>query len=329
MEYRKSDKQTRPEISLVVPMYNEEEGMDLFFTRLFAVLVPLGVSFEVVCVNDGSSDSTLEKLHQHHSLDARIRVVSLSRNFGKDIAMTAGLDYCRGKWVIPIDADLQDPPELIPSLYEKALEGFDVVYAVRRSRAGESSVKRASAFWFYRLFVKVTGLNMPRDTGDFRIMHRRVLRALKTVREKHRFMKGLFSWVGYRQTGVFYDRENRAAGSTKWNYWKLWNFAIDGFTSFSIAPLKVASYVGVLVSFLSFGAAVFYAFKTIWLGGDRAPGFPTLIVTITLLGGLQLITLGIIGEYLGRTYNETKKRPLYLVSKTLGIQKLKKRRGVS
>ncbi|MGK7954467.1 MAG: glycosyltransferase family 2 protein, partial [Crocosphaera sp.] len=270
-------------------------------------------------IDDGSQDQTLNCLIDYHRRYPEIKVISLSRNFGKDIALTAGLENAQGKAIIPIDADLQDPPELIEQLIEKWREGYDVVYGKRRSRQGESWFKKTTANAFYRLIGRISTVPIPRDTGDFRLLDRRVVEAIKTMPERTRFMKGLFAWVGFKQTYVLYDRPNRVQGITKWNYWKLWNFALDGITSFSLVPLKVWSYLGLVLSLLAFSYGSFLIIRTIILGID-VPGYASLMVTMLFIGGVQLITLGILGEYLGRIYQETKQRPLYLIRERYGFE---------
>ena len=305
------------ELSVVVPLYCEESNLDRLFERLEKVLSELGMPYEIVCVDDGSHDNTLAGLSQHHKRNSCIKVIALSRNFGKEVALTAGIDYAIGSAVVPIDADLQDPPELISSLVAKWREGYDVVYARRRSREGESWLKKATANSFYRVMEKMSNVPIPRDTGDFRLLDRRVVDVLKQLPERTRFMKGLFAWVGYRQTEVVYDREARHSGETKWNYWRLWNFAIDGIASFSLAPLRIWSYVGVSFAMLSFLYGSFLFLRTLISGSD-VPGYASLMVAILFLGGVQMVSLGILGEYLGRVYEEVKGRPLYLVRDTLG-----------
>lgn len=306
------------EISVVVPLYNEELNIDYLFERLLSVLSRLDMSYEILCVNDGSKDNTIGCLIEHHHQNPRIKVVNLSRNYGKEIALSAGLDYANGNAVIPIDADLQDPPELIAELVEKWREGYDVVYATRRSRQGESWIKRFTANVFYRTIDSLSQVPIPRNTGDFRLLDRRVVDALKRMPERNRFMKGLFAWVGFKQTSVIYDRPSRYKGETKWNYWKLWNFAIDGITSFSFLPLKVWSYVGLLVAIPSFFYASFLVIRTLIFGID-SPGYASIMVTVLFLGGVQLVSLGVLGEYLGRVYEEVKGRPLYLVRESYGF----------
>jgi glycosyltransferase involved in cell wall biosynthesis len=302
-----------PLVSIVVPAYNEAPVLPAFHQRLAAVLDAMpDCTFEVVVVNDGSSDNTLGVIESLQQQSPLVALVNLSRNFGKEIAMTAGLDHAHGDAVIVIDADLQDPPELIPVLIKEWQAGYDVVYARRSNRSGESWLKRASASAFYRVIQRMNRVQIPADTGDFRIMSRRAVNALLKLREHHRFMKGLFAWIGYRTKAIDYDRDPRFAGETKFNYWKLWNFALEGITSFSIAPLKIATYLGLTASLFAFVYLIKIVVATL-LYGDPVRGYPTLMVTILFLGGAQLFFIGLIGEYVGRIFNETKHRPLYLV----------------
>lgn len=307
-----------PQLSLIVPVYNESSNLDLFYERVLKVLKPLNLSYEILFIDDGSKDDSLEKLLEIRGRDSNVKVVQFSRNFGKEIAVSAGLDLAEGKAAIPIDADLQDPPELIPSLIEKWKEGYDVVYAKRTKRMGESWLKRWTASLFYRLIAKMTNIDIPEDAGDYRLLSRAAVEQLKRLRERHRFMKGLFTWVGFKQTAVFFERDPRYSGKTKWNYWKLWNFAIEGITSFSYIPLQAASYLGLLVSVFAFFYGVFIiAFKL--LHGIAVPGYASLMAAVLFLGGIQLLTLGILGEYIGRIYDEVKQRPLYVIHKTYGF----------
>lgn len=299
-------------VSVVVPVYDEAEVLDQFHARLSATMNAIGVDWEVIYVNDGSRDRSLDIMRALHARDAHVAMLNLSRNFGKEIALTAGLDRAAGDAVVVIDADLQDPPELIPQLVEVWAAGVDVVYAQRRSRSGESWLKRQTAFAFYRVMRRLTKIDIPPDTGDFRLMSRRVVDALLQLREHHRFMKGLFAWVGFSTRAVPYIREARAAGSSKWDYWKLWNFALEGITSFSVLPLKVATYLGLGIALLSGLYAVYLVISTL-IHGNPVPGYPSLLVAILFMGSTQLIVLGIIGEYLGRSFNELKHRPLYFV----------------
>ena len=308
----------RPAISVVVPAYNEQEVLPAFQARIIPVMEAIGLPFEVVYVNDGSRDATLQIMLAMQAADPRVAVVNLSRNFGKEIALTAGLDHAAATdAVVVIDADLQDPPEVIPDLVAAWQQGFDVAYAQRRVREGETWVKKATAAGFYRVMQRIGGkVQLPANTGDFRLMSRRSLDALLSLREHHRFMKGLFAWVGFPSTPVLYDRAPRAAGTTKWNYWKLWNFSLEGITSFTVGPLKVATYLGLVTAVFAaiFGAQIIL--KTlIW--GNPVAGYPSLMAVVLFLGGVQLMTLGIIGEYLGRVFNETKGRPLYIIERHL------------
>lgn len=308
-------------ISLVVPVYNEEQVLNEFHRRATTVLGNLPCKSEIIYVNDGSTDETLSLLKKLQSESEDIAIIDLSRNYGKEIALTAGLDYCQADACIPIDADLQDPPELIPDLIKKWSDGFNVVFARRISREGESWVKRVTASFFYKFMQRLGGkVTIPANVGDFRLIDRKVLDALSQLREHHRFMKGLFALVGFRQTAVEYHRDPRFAGETKWNYWKLWNFSLEGITSFSIAPLKLSSYLGVLTALFAFLYGLFIITKALLLGDD-VPGFPSLMAMVAFLGGIQLIVLGIIGEYLGRIFNETKSRPLYFVQDILDDRK--------
>lgn len=305
-------------LSVVVPMYNEADGLDMFFARLQNILDQIGESYEVVCVNDGSSDDTGRLLAEAHRRDPRIRVVSLSRNFGKEAALTAGLDHARGAAIVPIDADLQDPPELIATFLEKWREGYDVVLGIRRRRNNDTWLKRRSAGMFYCVINKMSGIRIPANAGDFRLMDRRVVDALDELRENNRFMKGLFAWVGFRQCEVFYDRPERFAGTTKFNFWRLWNFALDGITGYSTLPLRIAGYLGLALAILAMIYGSYLVIRTMIFGID-VPGYASVMVAILFLGGAQLSVLGVLGEYLGRVYQETKKRPLYIVDKRLGF----------
>jgi glycosyltransferase involved in cell wall biosynthesis len=300
-------------LSIVVPAFNEEDVLRQLHQRLAAVLDQIGAPAEIVYVNDGSSDGTIALMHELRAADQRVTIVDLSRNFGKEIALTAGLDHSRGDAVIVIDADLQDPPELIPLLIAEWKNGFDMVYAKRTVREGETAMKKFTAHAFYRVIQRIARVKIPEDTGDFRLLSRRAVDSLKQLREQHRFMKGLFAWIGYPQKAVLYRRDPRFAGEGKFNYWRLWNFAIEGITSFTIAPLKAASYIGMIVALCSFVAAGWIIFKTLAYG-DPVPGYPSIMVVVLFLGGLQLLFIGILGEYLGRLFNESKNRPLYFLN---------------
>jgi glycosyltransferase involved in cell wall biosynthesis len=308
----------RQSLSVVIPVYNEQAVLPELHRRLAAVLDALAADFatEIVYVNDGSADASMGCLRQFHESDARVTVVDLSRNFGKEIATSAGLDHARGDAVILIDADLQDPPELIPEMVRAWQAGSDVVRMRRASRAGESWLKQATARAFYRAIGRISEIDIPADVGDFRLLSRRAVTALLRCPERSRFMKGLYAWIGFPSTELSYDRDSRFAGESKWNYWRLWNLALEGITSFSVGPLKVASYVGILTALVAFGYGVFVITKTL-LYGDPVRGYPTLMAVVLFLGGLQLMALGIIGEYLARVFIDVKARPLYLVQRVL------------
>ena len=301
-------------LTIIIPAFNEENVLPEFHRRLGDALSGEQLKLEIIYVNDGSTDGTLTLLDELANRDKRVSVIDLSRNFGKEIAMTAGLDHASGDAAVVIDADLQDPPELIPKMIAEWRNGYDVVYAKRTARKGEGVIKKFTANAFYRVMQNLGDVRLPKDTGDFRLLSRQALDPLLRLREQHRFMKGLFTWIGYKQTPVYYERDPRYAGSTKWNYWRLWNFAIEGITSFTTAPLKISSYLGLAAAFGSFAYGVFIIVKTL-VYGDPVAGYPTLIVVILFLGGVQLLSIGILGEYLGRIFNETKNRPLYLVKK--------------
>lgn len=301
-----------PRISVVVPLFNEQEVLPALHRRLVSVLVTLASDWDIIYVDDGSSDATGQILRHLHVVEPNTGYVRLSRNFGKEAAMSAGLKVAAGDAVVLIDADLQDPPELIPAMVQAWREGADVVNMRRRSREGETWFKKFSAHAFYRVINRLSDVTIPEDVGDFRLLSRRTVAALNQLPERNRFMKGLFAWVGFTQVTLDYDRQPRAAGVTKWRYRKLWSFALEGITGFSVVPLKLASYAGFLLAAGSFLFASWFLVKTL-VYGETVAGFPTLIVTISLLGGLQLMAIGVLGEYLGRLFSESKQRPLYLV----------------
>ncbi len=306
-------------ITILIPCYNEEKGLDLLYVRLKNIIDSLSVSyhFQMLFVNDGSKDETLLKMKALHEKDSTVSYISLSRNFGKENAMLAGLDYADGEAVILMDADLQDPPELIPQMIEEWEKGYDDVYARRRSRAGETWFKKASAHWYYRILQKFADIEIPSDVGDFRLLDRQAVNALCSLREKQRYTKGLFSWIGYNKKELLFDREPRAIGNSKMNFLKLLGLAIDGITSFSVAPLRLASILGLLMSSIAFFYLLFVIVKTL-LFGDPVAGYPSMISIILFMGGIQLVVLGIIGEYVGRIFYEAKGRPDYLVSEYNG-----------
>jgi glycosyltransferase involved in cell wall biosynthesis len=299
-------------LTVVVPAYNETAVLETFHARLSAVLDRIEGDCRVLYIDDGSSDGTWALIESLRQRDSRTDALRLSRNFGKEAALTAGLDHVDADAAVVIDADLQDPPELIPTLVERWREGYDVVYATRSARAGETALKRFTAALFYRSMERLSDTPLPRDTGDFRLLSRRALGALGQLRERQRFMKGLFTWIGYRQTAVAYQRDPRLAGQTKWNYWRLTNLAIEGITSFSTAPLRLATWVGLGAALLSFSYGAVVLIKSLFFG-DPVRGYPTLMLVILFLGGVQLMALGVIGEYLGRNYAESKHRPLYFI----------------
>jgi polyisoprenyl-phosphate glycosyltransferase len=304
-------------LAVIVPAYNETEVLERFHARLAAVFDGMALSASVLYVDDGSADDTWAIIDRLSQADARVTGLRLSRNFGKEAAMTAGLDAVDADAVVVIDADLQDPPELIPELVARLREGNDVVYATRADRAGETRFKKFTSAAFYRVMERLSDNPMPRDTGDFRALSRRAVDALRELRERQRFMKGLFAWIGYRQVSLRYQRDPRLAGETKWNYWRLTNLAVEGITSFSAAPLRMATWLGLCAAVVSFLYGMWVFLKAlVW--GDPVPGFPTLMIVIVFLGGAQLLALGVIGEYVGRTYAETKRRPLYYVEDRRG-----------
>lgn len=299
-------------ISLVIPAYNEEESIHGFFVRVNPIMEATGYDYEFVFVDDGSRDKTASILTDLASTHSNVRFVKLSRNFGKEAALTAGLNYATGDAVIPMDCDLQDPPELIPQMVAKWEEGFKVVHAVRRSREKDSWLKRETAKTFYRVMSAITDVAIPNNCGDYRLMDRDVVEAILSFGERNRFMKGIMAAAGFRAASVEYDRPEREAGQTKFNFWKLWNFALDGITSFSTVPLRIWSYVGAIIALSSFSYAGWIIFKTAYWG-VVTPGFATLLCVILFLGGVQLIGIGVLGEYLGRVVAETKQRPLFIV----------------
>ncbi len=301
-------------LSIVCPFYNEQEAVEAFFLRLVPILNETGENFEIICVNDGSQDETLLHLQAAQQRFPSVRIVDLSRNYGKEAALTAGLDNAVGDAVIPIDADLQDPPEVIPLLIAKWREGYDLVLAKRADRASDSWLKRTMATMFYRFHNRIADVKIPENVGDFRLMDRVVVDAVRLLPERRRFMKGIFAWVGFRTAVVEYVREPRSAGNSKFNGWRLWNFALEGITAFSSAPLRIWSYFGVVVAGFSFLYGMFIILRTLFFGADM-PGYASLLAAILFLSGIQLIGLGVIGEYLSRVYSESKQRPIYLIRK--------------
>jgi glycosyltransferase involved in cell wall biosynthesis len=309
----------RPLISILVPVKDEEEAIPVFVERVGAVLEGLNEpqGWEILFVDDGSRDNTLAAILAAHRHDPRIRCISLSRNFGKEAALSAGLDHAAGQVVIPLDVDLQDPPEVIGTMVTRWRDGFDVVYGVRRNRETDSLPKRLTADLYYRAHNYLSTDKIPEHAGDFRLLDRKVVDVIRLMPERNRFMKGLFAWAGFRQAAVEYDRVQRHVGKTKFNYWKLWTLALDGITSGSTLPLRIWSYLGAVVAVFGLFYAGYVAIRTLVFGGD-VPGYPSLMVAVLFFGGVQLISLGVLGEYVGRILVETKHRPIYIVRETIG-----------
>jgi len=308
-----------PDLSVVIPMLNEETNLDPLFDRLLPFLDGLGLGYEVICVDDGSADRTLDRLRQIHARHPQIKAVALSRNFGKDVALSAGLFHSRGRAVIPLDADLQHPVELIPVFLEHWRQGFDVVYAYRARRDDEGLLKRTLSRAYYALISRISDPVIPPHSSDFRLMDRKVVDVLNAMPERARFVKGLSAWAGFRQIGIPYEPAPRAGGVTSWSLWKLWNFALDGLTAFSTMPLRIWTYIGVLVSASAFLVGIYELFKVL-VDGVEVPGYASIILSVLFLGGLQLIATGILGEYLARIFTEVKGRPLFVVRERLGIE---------
>lgn len=307
-------KHAAPTLSVVCPIHNEEDALHGFFAELLPLLDASGESHEVLCINDGSRDASLAVLQAYRRDHPQIRIIDLSRNFGKEAALTCGLDEARGQAVVPIDADLQDPPELIIEMLKVWRQGFDVVLAQRTDRSSDSLLKRKTADWFYRLHNLISDPPLPPNVGDFRLMDRKVVDALKQLPERRRFMKGLFAWVGFRQATLPYVRRVRFAGESKFSGWRLWNFALEGLTSFSTAPLRIWSYLGLGIALAAFLFGLFIVGRALLIGRDL-PGYASTITIVLFLGGIQLIGLGMLGEYIGRIFSETKGRPIYIIRK--------------
>jgi polyisoprenyl-phosphate glycosyltransferase len=312
-----------PTLSLIVPVKDEEEAIGPFVERVVPLLDRLfpdcaAPGWEILFVDDGSGDATLAVIHQAHRRDPRIRALSLSRNFGKEAALSAGLDHVSGQAVVPIDVDLQDPPEAISDMLAKWREGYEVVYGVRRNRHSDSLPKRLTADLYYRAHNYLSDDKIPEHAGDFRLLDRSVVDVIRAMPERNRFMKGLFAWGGFRQAAVEYNRAPRQAGQTKFHYWRLWTLALDGITSASTMPLRIWSYVGVTIAIFSLLYAIAVVVRTL-VFGIQVPGYPSLMVAILFFGGLQLISLGVLGEYVGRILTETKRRPIYVVRTKIGF----------
>lgn len=303
-------------ISLVFPVYNEKEVLPQLYQRVRHLIAQLAYDVEIIMVNDGSEDSSLELMKSFHDQDSRFKIIDFSRNFGHQVAITAGIDFAEGDAVLLLDADLQDPPELVPQFLQKWEEGYQVVYAIRKSRQ-EHVFKRLSYRIFYRILQKISNISIPLDSGDFCLMDRVVVDTLKSMHERNRFVRGLRSWSGFRQIGLEYDREKRQGGEVKYTMPKLMKLALDGIFSFSYFPLQIAGYTGFIISIISFLGILVYLYKKLFIGGEPQ-GFPTLVILVLFMGGIQLISLGVIGEYIGRIYDEVKRRPTYIVRKIWG-----------
>jgi dolichol-phosphate mannosyltransferase len=302
---------TNPNLSVVIPVYNEEMNIGKLYQRICDTLQPLDISWEVVYVNDGSKDRSLSILIGLAETDHHVKYIDFSRNFGHQLAITAGIEHAKGEWIVVMDGDGQDPPELIPDLISKAKEGFEVVYARRRKRDGENFLKKFTARMFYRLLAKITSIEIPVDTGDFRIIHRKIQRILSKMPEQHKYIRGQISWIGFNQTFLEYDREERMGGATKFTYRKMIRFALDGISSFSTWPLKVATISGFIVSAVAFVLIVYSLYQKFF--GTTEPGWTSLHISVLFLGGIQLIGIGMLGEYLGRVSDNVKNRPHYIV----------------
>lgn len=319
MSELKREKNNKPDLSVIVSMYNEEDSLDSFFKVISACLEKLkGYSYEIICVDDGSTDKTYDLLKGYAKKDKRIKIIKFSRNFGKEYGMMAGLKFCQGQAAIPIDVDLQDPPELISEFVKKWEEGYDMVYGIRSDRDSDTFFKRWTAKLFYKIYNLMTHSPIPYNAGDYRLIDRKVINAILSLKERNIFMKGIFGWTGFKTTGIKYKRQKRFAGTSKWNYWKLWNFALDGITASTTFPLRIWSYLGSVLSVMGIMYAIYIIWRTIVYGVD-VPGYASLMVFILILGGVQMIILGILGEYIGRIFVEVKNRPLYIVEDKVNI----------
>ena len=308
-----------PDISIIVSVYNEEESLGLFFETIRKTMERAdGYTYEIICIDDGSTDGTYNLLEQYATEDFRVKVLKFSRNFGKEYGLMAGLKYCRGRAAVPIDVDLQDPPELILQFIQKWEEGYDMVYGIRNDRRSDSWLKRWTAKLFYKAYNLMTRSPIPYNAGDYRLIDRKIIDAILELKERNIFMKGIFGWTGFKSCGIKYVRQKRQAGVSKWNYWRLWNFALDGITASTTLPLRIWTYLGSMLSFLGLLYALYIIARTIMYGAD-VPGYASLLVFILLVGGVQMIILGILGEYIGRIFIEVKRRPLYIVEKKVNL----------
>ncbi len=314
----------KPDISIIVSVYNEEDSLDIFFKTIRQTMEQKKeYHYEIICVDDGSTDDTFSLLQKYAQEDFRIKVIKFSRNFGKEYGLMAGLKYCSGRAAVPIDVDLQDPPELILQFIEKWEEGYDMVYGIRNDRASDTWLKRWTAKLFYKTYNLMTRSPIPYNAGDYRLIDRKIIDTILELPERNIFMKGIFGWTGFKSCGIKYVRQKRVAGVSKWNYWKLWNFALDGITASTTLPLRIWTYLGSMLSFLGLLYALYIIIRTITYGAD-VPGYASLLVFILLVGGVQMIILGILGEYIGRIFIEVKHRPLYIVEKEVNISDDKK-----
>ena len=314
----------KPDISIIVSVYNEEDSLDIFFKTIRQTMEQKKeYHYEIICVDDGSTDDTFSLLQKYAQEDFRIKVIKFSRNFGKEYGLMAGLKYCSGRAAVPIDVDLQDPPELILQFIEKWEEGYDMVYGIRNDRACDTWLKRWTAKLFYKTYNLMTRSPIPYNAGDYRLIDRKIIDTILELPERNIFMKGIFGWTGFKSCGIKYVRQKRVAGVSKWNYWKLWNFALDGITASTTLPLRIWTYLGSMLSFLGLLYALYIIIRTITYGAD-VPGYASLLVFILLVGGVQMIILGILGEYIGRIFIEVKHRPLYIVEKEVNISNDKK-----
>ena len=309
----------KPDISIIVSVYNEEDSLDIFFKTIRQTMEQKkDYLYEIVCVDDGSTDDTFQLLQKYAQDDFRIKVLKFSRNFGKEYGLMAGLKYCAGRAAVPIDVDLQDPPELILQFIEKWEDGYDMVYGIRNDRASDTWLKRLTAKLFYKTYNLMTRSPIPYNAGDYRLIDRKIIDTILELSERNIFMKGIFGWTGFKSCGIKYVRQKRIAGVSKWNYWKLWNFALDGITASTTLPLRIWTYLGSMLSFLGLLYALYIIIRTITYGAD-VPGYASLLVFILLVGGVQMIILGILGEYIGRNFIEVKRRPLYIVEKKVNL----------
>lgn len=307
------------EISLIVPVYNEELNIEYFMKRVETVLTKLSLTYEIIFINDGSTDNSLEKILKLHEKNTNIKLINLSRNFGKESALTAGLDFTNGNIIIPIDADLQHPPEIIPEMLKHWENGYDVVLCERNDRKIDNKLSAYLANKFYKIHNKIAEPKIPPNVGDFRLMDKKVVDALKLLPERRRFMKGLFAWLGFKSITIKYEVDQRHNGKSSFNGWKLWNFALEGITSFSTVPLHIWSYIGTCITLTSLLYAIYIVIKTLYFGTDL-PGYPSLFTAILFFGGIQLLSIGILGEYIGRIYSEVKQRPIYIIKDKFGFK---------